>query len=63
METDQEDPALSWDGCPLEYVKVVAEGRMAVKLSSMSNNCSTTHSRPIKSVDERCRRSFHPAAV
>lgn len=62
METDREDPALPWDGCPLEYVKV-AEGRMAVKLSSMSNNCSTTHSRPIKSEDERCRRSFRPAAV
>lgn len=32
--------SLSWDGCPLECVKVAGEGRVAVKPSSMSSNIS-----------------------
>lgn len=35
--------SLSWDGCPLECVKVAGEGRVAVKPSSMSNISQPLH--------------------
>lgn len=62
--------SLSWDGCPLECVKVAGEGRVAVKPSSTSSNISqslhytlTSLRSSIKSVWRRASQVLPSAAV
>lgn len=61
---DQEGPALSWDGCPPECMKVVGDGRVTMELSQHLPTTGVTAELRQECVEEeRYGRSFRPAAV